>query len=362
MNPEMSARELGIQDIGASYSGAPVTNRVNPIEVAQRLVQIPSYKSEREIGLWIAGFVGEYAPLGFKSYRIESEVAGRETLVVANDEKPDFIALTHIDNVDPWVQGENQGQGKYPPFGAVIENGKLYGLGSADQKSGSAAMLTALASYKGRERELPKMMLAFTGDEEGDFAGINALAKHFAKIQAKDPNYKPSFVLTTGSDGEIGFQCRGVAELEMVMRGVTGHAAMRTPGMELPINAVENGINAILDVAKRLKAGEPTTLGVTTYNIASAMGGLEVPIDGGSEIRQNRGNRVPDYLKARVEMRPNGGRIDGKRIDARTIFDLIKEEAEKKGLMVPDHQIVNDLPAWLGKGEILLGLKILLKM
>ena len=341
-------QDLSVEAIGVSYAGRPVTEYLNPVEVTQKLVQIPSHESERNIGLWIAGFVAEHGPSGFNSYRIPSEDPNKETLIVANSDKPDLIALTHIDNVGPWVVGNEEGQGKYDPFGGVIDGGNLYGLGSADQKAGSAAMLTALASFKGREQELPKLMLAFTGDEEGDFAGINALAQHFKKIQAEDPSYKPSFVLTTGSDGEIGYQCRGVAELEMVLRGETGHAAVKTPGTKETVNAFQLGFKAVETVAEELKAREATTLGVTTYNMAAGTAGLVVPIEGGTEVRQNRGNRVPDYLKIRAEFRPNGDSIDGQKIDEPTIAGLIKEEAEKRGLRIEDHTQIFDLPAWLG--------------
>jgi len=288
--------------------------------------------------------VAEHGPSGFNSYVLPTEKPGRETLIVQNDPRPDFIALTHIDNVDP----AGQGDWIHDPFAAVIDGGKLYGLGAADQKAGSAAMLTALASFRGREQELPKIMLAFSGDEENDMTGIKALVEHFKKIQAKDPSYAPSFILTTGSDGEIGFQCRGVAEMELTFLGKTGHAAMRTPGTTEPINALQRGIESIISVSERLKAEDPTTLGVTTYNLASAYGGLRVT-DGDETTVASKGNRVPDYLKAKVEYRPNGGLVNGQKIDEPTIFELIKAEAEARELTVEGHEQIHDMPAWLGK-------------
>jgi len=41
MNPEfgIDAQQLSVHDIGVSYPGQPVVERINPVEITQRLVQ-----------------------------------------------------------------------------------------------------------------------------------------------------------------------------------------------------------------------------------------------------------------------------------------------------------------------------------
>ena len=62
--------------------------------------------------------------------------------------RPALLFNGHIDVVPP-----GEVPWKHPPFGAVIENGRLYGRGSADMKSGLAAMLVAFDVLAGEEGE-----------------------------------------------------------------------------------------------------------------------------------------------------------------------------------------------------------------
>src|SRR5579862_7843746 len=64
------------------------------------------------------------------------------------------------------------------PFGAHIENGRLYGRGACDVKGGMAAMLTAFARVV---REKPpgaaRIVMACTADEEFTFLGVSRLVR-----------------------------------------------------------------------------------------------------------------------------------------------------------------------------------------
>jgi acetylornithine deacetylase len=64
------------------------------------------------------------------------------------------------------------------PFGAHIENGRLYGRGACDVKGGMAAMLAAFARL-GREqlRGGARVVMACTVDEEFTFLGVQRLAQ-----------------------------------------------------------------------------------------------------------------------------------------------------------------------------------------
>src|SRR5207245_2233479 len=66
-----------------------------------------------------------------------------------------------------------------PPFGAAIEDGKLYGRGACDIKGGMASMLAAFARVV---RDKPtggarRVVMACTVDEEFTFLGVQRLAK-----------------------------------------------------------------------------------------------------------------------------------------------------------------------------------------
>lgn len=329
-----------------SIPGEP-TKVVPPsdVEVAQQLIRIPSYESEEAIGQWIAGFVQEFGPEGFETKRLPVGVEGRDTILIANTTKPDFIILSHIDTVDPWVVGSKQGQGQYDPFGASIDNGRIYGRGASDQKGSAASILKALTEYKGREDELPKMMIALPSMEEADLQGALALSEHLRELGTIDNDYHPAFILESGSDRQLGWQCRGCVAMEVDFRGVSGHAAVRTPGTKEPVSAFEKGTEALISTKNTIYEASETPLGRTTTNFGSGEYGL-LKEDG--TILHNRDNRIPDIFRTRAEFRPNGGQFEGEPITGETLAKLLTREAIVRGLSVADIAIGLDVAGWTG--------------
>ena len=56
------------------------------------------------------------------------------------------------------------------PYGAEIEDGKIYGLGSLDMKCGCAAIMSALRAFNNKYKEFNgKIITSFVSDEEGPF-------------------------------------------------------------------------------------------------------------------------------------------------------------------------------------------------
>jgi len=246
--------------------------------------------------------------------------------------------------------GNEQGQGQFDPFGATIEGGKIYGRGASDQKGSGASILRAIAEFKGRESELPKMMIAFTSMEEEDLEGAFAVSEYFKKQGGIDPNYHPKFILETGADRQIGWQCRGCVAVGGEFRGVSGHAAVRTPGTTEPISAFENGVDVLLEVKKQIYESSETGLGRTTMNIASGEFGLTVADNSGvQKIGRKNDNRIPDIFEFRAEFRPNGGFFEGKLIDGEMLSWLISKEADARGLTVPALKVGLDVAGWAGE-------------
>ncbi|HET9067112.1 MAG TPA: M20/M25/M40 family metallo-hydrolase, partial [Amaricoccus sp.] len=57
---------------------------------------------------------------------------------------------------------------RHPPFAAAIDQGRLYGRGAADMKSGVAAFAAAALDFVSATPPSGSIVLAITGDEEGD--------------------------------------------------------------------------------------------------------------------------------------------------------------------------------------------------
>jgi acetylornithine deacetylase/succinyl-diaminopimelate desuccinylase-like protein len=278
----------------------------NPIELTQKLVRIPSDKDAGEIAIarYITNLTQENLPGNFRATLIPTKDPKRPSLIVANNELPSLVVISHYDTVPAWTVGSEQNQGQFDPFGGTVENGKLYGRGVADAKHTIGAMLAAASRFKGKEHELPGVAFVLPSDEEGGFLGSDALAIYYADLMQRNPGYKPTFVLSAnGNNGEVSYGCRGLFDLNLEVAGLTGHSAIRKPGKPIPINAYDIGASAYLELKKVLASLNPTHLGKSTVNAAGGEYGLRQK-DGSFTTSYNN---VPDLYKAALEVRTNGG-------------------------------------------------------
>jgi succinyl-diaminopimelate desuccinylase len=178
----------------------------------------------------------------------------------------------HLDVVPPgtgWTR---------PPFEAVLENGRIYGRGTADMKAGIAAMVYAVealrrAGYPVRGR----LEQSATVDEEsGGFAGVAYLCRR-GVIRAGRTDY---VVITEPLDPDrVCIGHRGVYWFEVTVRGRVAHGSMP----HLGVNAIEVMGLFIERLRRELKprlAGRRTNLPVApeparhpTLNINGIVGG-----------------------------------------------------------------------------------------
>lgn len=126
------------------------------------------------------------------------EDAGYTTFyAVAGRGRPVTLFMAHYDTVPP-------GPGwSMDPFKPVVRDGRLYGRGSADDKSNVAAMTVALARYKPSRGTV---IVAFTGDEE---VGGRHGARVLAGILEKEGLWPDYLVNGDGSFSKVITRRRG---------------------------------------------------------------------------------------------------------------------------------------------------------
>jgi len=93
----------------------------------------------------------------------------RPNVIVTLDSGSDTTLLleSHFDVVPP-------GTGwKYPPFKLTVENGKAYGRGTADNKSGIAAVMGALRQLSDEELDINLKLVAGVDEEIGGRYGVD---------------------------------------------------------------------------------------------------------------------------------------------------------------------------------------------
>ncbi len=190
---------------------------IDPVEIAKRLIRtrsISGYESRLagEIEEMLKPLHVEHQRVGDLGFNIIAEHRGKK-------DAPTVILNGHMDTVDV-VEGWTK-----DPFSADIEDGRLYGLGSADMKGGLAALIYA---FKKAVSENSPLNIIFTAvvreelDSEGAFALLNEMDGDVAFI-AEPTNEMPM----------LG--ARGRYVLDIVFKGESGHGARP-----------ESGTNAIL--------------------------------------------------------------------------------------------------------------------
>ncbi len=176
---------------------------------------------------------------------------------------------------------------KHPPFGAVIENGLLYGRGAADMKSSIAAMVIATERLLNTTQIKGRIGLLITSDEEGP--AVDGTVKVVEHLQQS--NVKPDWCIvgeptsTTRLGDIIKNGRRGSMNGELVITGKQGHVAYP----HLADNPIHRSTSALHELCEeKWDNGDeyfpPTTFQISNVNAGT---GAENVIPGDLVIKFN---------------------------------------------------------------------------
>lgn len=138
--------------------------------------------------------------------------------------KPLFVFAGHTDVV-PTGPEENW---RFPPFTPTIDNGKLYGRGTADMKSSVAAMVTACERFFEKHPKIDgSVAFLITSDEEGP--SINGTVKVIEYLTAEKIQIDWCLVGEPSSTNQMGDVVkngrRGSLGAVLKVKGKQGHVA-----------------------------------------------------------------------------------------------------------------------------------------
>ncbi|MDP2779256.1 succinyl-diaminopimelate desuccinylase [Devosia sp.] len=164
------------------------------------------------------------------------------------------------------------------PFTPRQADGKLYGRGAADMKSGIAAFVAAAAAIP---VEAGTIMLAITNDEEAD--AINGTAKLMAWAQAQQHHFdfaivgEPSSTANLGDSIKIGR--RGSLSGVITVAGTQGHVAYPARANN-PMPALARVVTALDTTIDTGTAHfPPSNLEVTSIDVGNAISNV-IPASG----------------------------------------------------------------------------------
>lgn len=275
---------------------------MDPIALTRRLIAFDTINPpgrERACAAFLADILGD------AGFRIDLHDMGpeRANLVASlgdpGSDRPPLCFTGHIDTVPLGAQPWN-----HDPFAGDIVDGRLYGRGSSDMKSGVAAFVAACVAEAERLRDGPGAVLVITAGEETGCDGAAALAKD------KRLGRAGAMVVAEPTDNYPYVGHKGALWLKALTSGVTAHGSMP-----------ERGVNAVYKAARvigRLEdfdfnVARHPVLGAPSLNVGTVHGGMNV-------------NSVPDRCEIGVDIRTIPG------IDHATLRDQLAgymgEEAE----------------------------------
>ncbi|TFU25946.1 M20 family metallopeptidase [Thermus tengchongensis] len=213
------------------------------VDLLKALVRLPShYPGPGEAGV-VALLEGYLRERGLNPFRQEA-APGRPNLVADLGEGEGGLILEgHTDVVTP---GEEV-LWTHPPYGAVVEGGRLYGRGACDMKGGLAALIGALLAVKRAFGGLKRpLRLAALADEEGMMLGVKAFVR---------AGFAGGFrgALVAEPEGmEVCLWQKGALRLRLRFPGRMAHGAMPYAG-DNPIPKAARFVLGLQELERRLQ-------------------------------------------------------------------------------------------------------------
>lgn len=294
---------------------------MNVIELTQALVRIPSENpngTEAEMANFVADWLSR---LPGAEIDVREVLPGRPNVIGRLKGKSSARPLALLAHMDTVPVGANWTE---RPFGGDIHDGKLFGRGSCDMKSGLAVAMMAFANACNRQQQpTHDILIGATMDEEGTrMLGVNALVDW--GVIGKD-----AFVIATEpSDLTVSIAHKGLLWAELSVKGKAAHAGNPHFGADA-IRCAAEFIHHF-GAAVRALAHDHPALGKATATFSRISGGIKT-------------NVVPDTATVEMDVRLPPP------MTLQDIHDMIAISAKASESAVPGtaitfRQINNDRP------------------
>ncbi|QQK76656.1 M20 family metallopeptidase [Salicibibacter cibarius] len=237
-------------------------------ELLKKLVMIKTENppgNEKEIALFIKDY---FANEGVKADLIDID-KGRTNVIVqlkGGMSGPKYLLNGHLDVVPAGEGWETS------PFNPIIHDGKLYGRGTADMKSGVAAMIYATKYVNKHLEEFPgELILFLNADEERRNDGMEDMISN--PVYSKYELDKADFgVIGEPTDGKVCIGHRGVAKFRITTRGIPRHASEPNKGKNA-IYEMNQIIGSLESLSQRVNQKKDQVLGSASLAVTLINGG-----------------------------------------------------------------------------------------
>ena len=292
-------------------------NNTEQIKVLEDLISIKSVNGNEKA-------VADYLSELLTRYGIESTYLtydkNRDNLIAeyGNLKSDKVLAFSgHMDVVDPGDIKEWETN----PFKPVNRDGKIYGRGACDMKSGLAAMVIAMIELK--EENIPLngriRLLATVGEEIGELGSEQLTKEDYVDDVT-------SMIIGEPTGYEIIYTHKGSINFEVASKGKSSHSSMP----QLGVNAIDHLIQFYNRANEKFHSKVYTNdvLGDFIYNVTLISGGEQINSIPSSATLQGNIRTIPEYDNDIVISQMN-----------EIIDDLNKEATSKLTLSISNNKI-----------------------
>ncbi|MEO9102789.1 MAG: M20/M25/M40 family metallo-hydrolase [Burkholderiaceae bacterium] len=234
------------------------------------------------------------------------------------DGGPTVALNAHGDVVPP-------GEGwTHDPYGAEIEDGKLYGRAAAVSKSDFASYtfaLRALESLVESNMSLKGVVeLLFTYDEEfGGLLGPGWLLEH--------GHTKPDYLIAAGFSYQVITAHNGCLQMEVTVHGKMAHAAIPDTGVDA-LQGATVILNALYNLNRKYKSINSSVEGINHpyLNVGRIEGGTNTNVVPGKVVLRLDRRMIPEEDASQVEadvravIEDAASQIDGIHVDIKLLL------------------------------------------
>ena len=256
------------------------------IKLLKMLIETPSFSSEED---QTAEHIEEwFRDQNIPFHRTKNNVWAINTYF--DEAKPTLLLNSHHDTVKP-----NNGYTK-DPFKAIVEDGKLYGLGSNDAGGCLVSLLATFAYFHDKKDLNYNLVIVASAEEESSGNnGLNSMLSIIPKIDVAIVG-EPTLM-------NLAIAEKGLVVFDAIIKGTPSHAAH--PNND---NAIYNSIS-VLQWFKNYKFSKSS----------EALGDVKMTVTQINAGKQH--NAVPADVKLVVDVRVND------RYSNQEIVDILQKEA-----------------------------------
>ena len=230
--------------------------------------------------------IARLEPLGFVVERMRFGEVDNFWALRRGGQGPVLCFAGHTDVVPP---GPLE-QWRSDPFQPVIRDGKLFGRGAADMKSGLAAMVTATEEFVAAHAQFNgSIAFLITSDEEGPSVDGTRRVVEVLRERGQRIDYclvgEPSSLQVFGDTIRIGR--RGSLSGRLIVHGIQGHVAYP----DRADNPIHRLAPALVELTTRVWDAGSEHFQPTTFQVSNLNAGTGAP------------NVIPGELKARFNLR-----------------------------------------------------------